>query len=429
MEIRPFRGWRYSGGLDGDVSPYIAPPYDILSAPDKQQMLAKSKSNVVAVDLPHVPAKELGPDGVYAAAAERLEQWKASGVIRQDAEPSIYVSQQTYTWAGRTYARRAMICGVRATELGEGVIPHEHVFPGPLADRLKLTQCTRTQLSAVFGFYDDPGGKVSRLLASAAEQKPVARGELHGVVERLWRIRDGETIRAIGSALREAPVFIADGHHRYTTGRNYCKMLSQAGRLDDEHEANFVMFALVARDDPGLLILPTHRLFSNLSESATMEKLAEALPEFSWRPSGTAEIGVAAIEALLGCARPGAMAFVAGQSAELWIVELTRPGAMRQAAPEKSEEWRSLPPAILHELVMEKALNPWAKGKLNVEYTPDVGEVVAACRSGRAQLGVILQSIPVQSVEAVARSGASMPHKSTYFYPKIATGMVFKPLE
>jgi uncharacterized protein (DUF1015 family) len=429
MEIRAFRGWRYSGGLDGDVSPYIAPPYDILSASDKQRLLAKSKDNVVAVDLPHVPAKELGPHEAYTAAAERLEQWRASGVIRQEARRSIYVSEQTYTWAGRTYARQAMICGVRATELGEGVIPHEHVFPGPLADRLKLTQCTRTQLSAIFGFYDDPGGKVSHLLTSAAGQRPVARGELHGVVERLWRIDDRETIDAIRSALRDAPVFIADGHHRYTAARDYCRMLGEAGPLGEKHEANFVMFALVARENPGLLILPTHRLFSNLSETATMERLAEALPEFSWRRSGTAEVGIAAIEALLGCAHPGAMAFVAGESAELWIVELTRPEAMRRAAPEKSEEWRSLPPAILHELIMEKALNPWAKGELNVEYTPDIGELLAACRSGRAQLGVILQSIPVQSVEAVARSGASMPHKSTYFYPKIATGMVFKPLE
>ncbi|MGB2821650.1 MAG: DUF1015 domain-containing protein [Phycisphaerae bacterium] len=429
MEIRPFRGWRYSGGLDGDISPYIAPPYDILSPADKQRLLAGSKSNVVAVDLPHVPAKELGPEGAYTAAGERFEQWKASGVIRQDAEPSIYVYEQTYTWAGRTYARQAMICGVRATELGEGVIPHEHVFPGPLADRLRLTQATRTQLSPIFGFYDDPGGSVSGLLTAAAGQRPVARGELRDVVERLWRIRDGGTIDAIASALREAPVFIADGHHRYTTARNYCKLLTEAGRLDDGHEANFVMFALVARDNPGLLILPTHRLFSNLSETATMEKLAEALPEFSWRPSGGADIGVAAIEALLGCAPPGAMAFVAGRSADLWVVELTRPEAMRQAAPEQSEEWRSLPPAILHELIMEKALNPWANGELSVEYTPDVGEVVEACRSGRAQLGVILQSIGVRSVEAIALSGASMPHKSTYFYPKIATGMVFKPLE
>ena len=429
MEIRPFRGWRYAGGLDGDISPYLAPPYDILSASDKRELLAQSKDNVVAVDLPHVPPKEVGPDEAYAAAADLLAKWRTSGVVRQDAEPSIYVYEQTYTWAGRTYARQAMICGVRATELGQDVIPHEHVFSGPLADRLKLTQCTRMQLSPVFGFYSDPGGQVSRLLAAAAQERPVARGELRGVVERLWRIHDAETIGAIASTLRAEPVFIADGHHRYTTARNYARQLAQAGPLDEGHEANFVMFALVAQDDPGLLILPTHRLLSHLGQTPTMERLAEALPEFSWRPSGSAEIGVAAIEALLGCAQPGAMAFVVGESAELWIVELTRPEAMREAAPDRSDEWRSLPPAILHELILERALKPWADGELNVEYTADVGEVLSACRSGRAQLGVILQSIGLQSVEAIALSGTSMPHKSTYFYPKIATGMVFKPLE
>jgi len=428
MEIRPFRGWRYVGGLDGDVSPYLAPPYDVLSAEDKQRLLSRSKDNVVAVDLPHVPPKELGPDEAYAAAADRLAKWQASGVLRQDTEPSIYVYEQTYTWAGRSYARQAMICGVRATELGKDVIPHEHVFSGPLADRLRLMEHTRTQLSPIFGFYDDPGQVVSGRLAEVVSQRPVARGELDGVVERLWRIDDAETIQAIASALRGSPTFIADGHHRYTTARNYSKELAAGGELDAAHEANFVMFALVARENPGLLILPTHRLFSSLGSDVTVERLSEALPEFSWRRSGTGEIGVAAIEALLGCARPGAMAFVAGESMELWIVELDRPEAMRQVAPEQSAEWRSLPPAILQQLIIEKALKPWASGELSVEYTADMGEVLKACRDGRAQMGVVLQSIGVQSVEAIALSGASMPHKSTYFYPKIATGMVFKPL-
>jgi uncharacterized protein (DUF1015 family) len=123
------------------------------------------------------------------------------------------------------------------------------------------------------------------------------------------------------------------------------------------------------------------------------------------------------------------MVFVSGRSLSLWVVELVRPEAMREAAPDQSDEWRSLPPAILHKLIVDKALQSWAVGELKVEYTADVGEVLAACRTGRAQLGVVLQGIGVPSVEAVARSGASMPHKSTYFYPKIATGMVFKPLE
>ena len=428
MEIRPFCGWRYGGRLDGDVSPYIAPPYDVLSAADKEALLAQSKQNVVAVDLPHVPPKELGPDQAYADAADLLAEWKASGVLRRDEEPGLYVYEQTYEWAGRTYTRRAMICGVRATELGEDVIPHEHVFRGPLADRLKLTQCTRTQLSPIFGFYDDPEGKVSALLSKAAEGRPVARGELRGVGERLWVIREPATIATIASRLRKEPVFIADGHHRYTTARNYSQWLGEQGQLDEDHEANFVMFALVAGDDPGLLALPTHRLFSGLGEGFSVEALAEKAPAFSFRAAGSAEAGPAAIEALLG-AEPGAMAFVAGPSADLWIAELTDPDAMRQAAPDQSDQWRSLPPAVLHELIVDRALAPMSPGELQVEFTAAIPEAIEACRTGRAQLGAILPGIPVRAVEAIARSGASMPHKSTYFYPKIATGLVLKPLE
>jgi len=429
MEIRAFRGWRFRPGDDGDISPFIAPPYDILTAEDKRKLLAGEANNVVAVDLPHVPPKELGPDEAYARAASLFQQWKDTGVIARDDEPAIYVYEQGYTWAGRSYVRRAMICGVRAAELGTDVIPHEHIFPGPLADRLKLTEATATQLSPIFGFYDDPKGQVCELLSAAAKEAPLAAGQLRGVTERLWAVRDEETIAAIAAALRDVPAFIADGHHRYTTARNYYLQLAESNEIGEDHEAGFVMFALVARDDPGLLVLPTHRIISNLHEDGSMAKLAAASPEFSWRKSGTAQIGTAAIQTLLDCSGPGAMAFVSGRSTSLWIVQLAEPDAMREATPGKTDEWRSLPPAILHKLIIDKALQPWVVDEVNVEYTPEASQVIEACRSGWAQLGVILPSIPVRSVEAVALSGAAMPHKSTYFYPKIATGMVFKPLE
>lgn len=434
MEIRAFRGWRYAAGADGDISPLIAPPYDILSGQDKQRLLAGSPNNIVAVDMPHVPPKEEGPQQEYQAAAGQLEAWKAAGVLRQDGRPTIYVYQQTYSWAGRQYVRRGMICGVRGSELGpdKDVIPHEHVFPGPLADRLQLTRHTRMQLSPIFGFYADPAGAVRGVLDRAAQASPIAHGELAGVGERLWAIDDPADVARIAQALRAVPVFIADGHHRYTTAMNYRNQLAVAagGKLPADHEANFVMFALVARDDPGLVILPTHRIFTNLDPGVSVEQLTAATPGFSWRRSAAAagDAGPAAVEALLDAAGPAAMAVVAGRSADVWIVELTDPTAMAAAAPDQTAEWRALPTAILHKLIMDKALAPRAKGELQVEYTPQAGAVLDACRAGRAQLGVILSGIPVRAVEAVALSGASMPHKSTYFYPKIATGMVLKPL-
>ncbi len=410
----------------------LAPPYDVLTGADKDRLLAGSRDNIVAVDMPHVPPKQLGPDAEYEQAAELLEKWKAGGVLRQDSAPCVYVYEQTYAWSDRTYVRRGMIAGVRATELGVDVIPHEHVFAGPIADRLKLTELTRTQLSPIFGFYEDPAGTVGAILASAAQGKAQACGVLNGVTEKLWTIDDAGTIAKIATVLADTPVFIADGHHRYTTALSYRKHLAAAGQLTDDHEANFVMFALVAKDDPGLLILPTHRLFSNLDPAGSVGKLSKALPEFSWKKlgfAGSGDEGAQAVEKLLAGASPSAMALISGASAELWLAELARPQAMVAAAPDENDTWRSLPSAIISKLIIDKGLKQWSPGgSPAVEYTASTAEAIDACRAGRAQLAVCLKGIPIEAVEAIARLGSSMPHKSTYFYPKIATGMVLKPL-
>jgi len=429
MQIRPFRGWRYSPAACGDIGPMLAPPYDVLTAADKQALLARCDRNIVAVDLPHVPPKQLGPARLYEQAADRLAQWQASGVLCQEARPALYVYEQTFGWAGRRYDRRAMLCGIRATELGKDVIPHEHTFAGPKADRLKLTECTRMQLSPIFGFYDDPGGRVAALLAGACADPPAARGRLGEVHEKMWVVTDERTIAAVQAALADQPAFIADGHHRYTTALNYRDQLRQARQIDDDHEANFVLFALVARDDPGLLILPTHRIVAGLTEDFATAKLAEAAPAFDWQKVPVDRIDLADAGGSLAAFGPGTMALFDADPAEAWIARLREPAAMARAAPDQSDAWRALDVAALHTLILETALAPWRAGEPAIEYTPDARVVLAACRQGRAQLGVCVQPTPLAAVEQLARAGESMPHKSTYFYPKLATGMVLKPLE
>ncbi len=429
MDIRPFRGWRYAPLAGGEISSLIAPPYDVLSGEDKDRLLDRNGDNIVAVDLPHVPPKQLGPDAAYEQAARRMNEWKDSGVLAQDAAPCIYVYEQTYTWSGKTYVRRGMIAGVRGTPLGEHVIPHEHTFAGPIADRLKLTESTGTQLSPIFGIYEDRSGTVAEILAAEASRQPLSCGELNGVTEKLWAIDDPARIDAITAALGDVPVFIADGHHRYTTALAYRDELERSGQIAAASEANFVMFALVAKDDPGLLILPTHRLISELDPAGSVEKLAESLPEFSWKKLGSADMGAEAVEKILDEASPGAMVFISGVNAELWLGDLVGPEAMSAVAPQESETWRSLPSAVISRLVIEKGLAQWApKNGATIEYTASMPEAIEACRKGRTQLAVCLKGISIEAVEAIALAGESMPHKSTYFYPKIATGMVLKPL-
>ncbi len=429
MQIRGFRGWRFVGD-GGDVSGNIAPPYDILTAEQKQALLAGCPQNIVAVDLPHVPPKEAGPDEVYAAAAARLAQWQAEGALVQDDARCVYVYDQSYTWAGKSYTRRAILAGVRATPLGadQDIIPHEHTFAGPKADRLKLTCASRTQLSPIFGFYHDPSGEVAGILAEQTDREPDIVGELAGVAEKLWVVADQAVIDRIAAALADVAAFIADGHHRYTTALNYRDELKAAGEIDDEHEANFVLFALVDRDCEGLLVLPTHRLVTGLSDAFTLVSLRESIPGYEWQRIESAGADLSDADAFLAQFGPTAMAFVAGDGAEMWIGKLIDSRAMAAAAPDQCDAWRELDVAILQTLTMDGALAAFKTDATEVTYTPDGDEALAAVQSGAVQLAIIMQGTPAAAVEAVALAGEVMPHKSTYFYPKLSTGMVLKPL-
>ncbi len=426
MDIRGFRGWRYAGE-DGNVTPFIAPPYDILSESDLKVLLDRSDRNIVAVDVPHFPPGSAGPDSAYAAAAGRLAQWQSDGTLVQDSAPSVYAYEQEYTWAGRTYVRRALLAGVRATPFGEDVIPHEHTFPGPKADRMKLTEHTHMQLSPIFGFYADEHRRVQDTLDAQCHRPPDAHAVLHGVQERIWVISDAQAVEAIASAVRSTPVYIADGHHRYTTAMEYAKRLRDSGQIGPDHPANFVLFALVARDDPGLVILPTHRMVSGLGNDFQLARLRERATDFTWWNADVSLDDLADPTELLAAYGPGAMVLTDG--ALVCVAALRDPDAMLTACPDQTKEWRELDVAVLQKLILEGHLGAWRTDATRVEYTARGSEAIDALRTGRVQLCVLLQSTPLSAVETIANQGGSMPHKSTYFYPKIATGMVLKPVQ
>ncbi len=428
MEVHAFRGWRYAQGSTNADS-LIAPPYDVLSLAGKEQLLAGSELNIVAVDLPQCPADKAGPDEVYAAAAKLLDQWKRDGVLVQQDTPALYAYQQSYTWAGKDYVRRAMICGVRGTELGADVIPHEKTHSGPKEDRLKLTQQTNMQLSPIFGFYNDPTGKASKLLWSAVGDEPIVQGRLNDVDEKLWAVTDSQVIAQITDILADTPAFIADGHHRYTTALNYRDGLAAAGELDPGHEANFVMFVLVPSDDPGLLVLPTHRLFNGLSGAITAEAVTEVAPQFAWTKHDRSAMSAGDVEAVLAKAGQKVIGLIDAATKDLWIGKLTDRQAMAEAAPEQIQAWRDLDVSILQKLIIEKAFNQFKTGQFGFSYTAKTVEAIESCDSGSVQLAALLVGVPLKAVEQIGQAGAYMPQKSTYFYPKVATGMVLKPLK
>jgi uncharacterized protein (DUF1015 family) len=429
MEIRPFRGLRFRSQAGSDISAFIAPPYDILSASAKDALLAKCKDNIVAVDLPHVPPSEAGPDKDYAAAAGTLQKWLADGILCRDDKPSLYAYQQEFTWAGKQYSRRALLCSIRLSPFGKDVLPHEHTFAGPKADRLKLMEHTRTQLSPIFGFFRDPNGEATKALwDTTIKRGPNVQGTLGGVQEKLWAVKDVHAQQTVRLHLSAEPIFIADGHHRYTTALNYRDTLLRAGKIDVHHPANFVLFALVERSDPALLVLPTHRLIRGLKPGFSVAKLVTEADEFSWRKVPMDRIDFRDGESIrrLG---PHAFALLDGKTGDLWIAKLEDAQAMRDASPDAAEAWRDLDVAILHTLLIDKALKKWVKDEPTIEYTHDGQAVLASCGTGKAQLGIMLAGTPIEAIEAIALAGAAMPHKSTYFYPKLTTGMVLMPLE
>ncbi len=427
MEIRPFKGWRYATGSDGELGSVLAPPYDVLSGTDKQRLLAGDGHNIVAIDLPQVPPSQAGPDALYAQAADLLSQWRDEGVLVQEDAPALYVYDQTFGWAGREYTRRSLLTGVRATELGADVIPHEHTFAGPKEDRLKLTRATGMQLSPIFGFYDDPGQAVAKALQVACDRAPDAVGQLGDVGQKLWVLREAATVQIVRDALAEVPAYIADGHHRYTTAMNYAAGLRESGQIGPDHEASFVLFALVAREDPGLLVLPTHRVFRGLNEQFSVGKMIQAMKLlFEVNPVSNPPADLTDADAYLAGVGPGTMGIIAQD--QLFTCRLTHPERMVEIAPEHCQPWRELDVAILHELVTERILKPWRTDAYAVDFTPDGQAARQAVDQGHADVAFLLQHTPVRAVRAVADAGDSMPHKSTYFYPKLATGLVIKPL-
>jgi len=421
MEIRPFSGFRYAVG-DGDVSAFIAPPYDVLTQADKSALLTREARNIVAVDLPHCPPAGVGPDSAYAAAAATLRAWRADGVMARDAAPCLYAYQQAYAWAGKTYRRRTLIAAVKLEAFGEGVWPHERTFAGTRADRMKLNLATGMQLSPVFGFYEDSDAVAEAVFAAAGA--PDAAGTLDGVDSCLWAVSDPDAIAAVQAALAGRDLFIADGHHRYTSALDYRDRL---GPLPPDHPANFVMFVLAAMSDPGLIVLPAHRVLRGLRDFDLDRFVASAhrVMEFTRVRLGGDDVADAG--GFLRRRGRHAMAFAAGQDA--YVGRLKDLAVMDRVAGDRPEAWRELDVAILHRLLIDDYLADNKTNEMFIEYLADGRAALSAVKSGQADLAVFLQATPLDAVRDIALAGDVMPHKSTYFYPKPATGMVLYPLE
>ncbi len=427
-DIRAFRGFRYDLGHVGALSDVVAPPYDVIDPTLQQKLYDRSPYNAIRLEFNRDEAE----GDKYTSAANTLREWIAADVLRQDTTRALYVYEQEYTVEGQTFTRRGFMARVRLEPFGKGkIFPHEQTMSGPKEDRLKLYRATGFNLSPVFGLYPDAQGDVfAHLEPFIRTAPPVVATDHLGVINRLWTVTDPAAITKVIGEMGPKPVFIADGHHRYETGVKYLEERQAAGDVpDDEAAPNFCLMMLVGMSDPGLLILPTHRLVSGLAESPTAAKLESILAEDFDIVARPGEDANAAWEHIQMDGAQSTLGF--GTVADgLWFVAKLRNSAvMADFAPDHSAEWRGLGVSILRELVLERLFRQKIGGTPMCKYVHLMSEVADSVAKKECQVACLVPPATMQNVEEIAGHGEKMPPKSTYFYPKLLTGMVFNSLK
>jgi uncharacterized protein (DUF1015 family) len=433
-QIRPFAAVRYARNRGFDLSDLIAPPYDVLDEKEKAALQAKHPNNIVTVDLPHLPAKSVGPDDTYARAAVTLQSWISAGIMERDHKPAIYPYTQSFVHGERTFHRRGMIALVKLSPFGEGhVFPHEQTYPDAIQDRLKLTRATHTQLSPIFGLFSDPRGDITNMLyknVSKSEQS----GLLNHVRNDIWAITDSEKINAITDVMGARPIYIADGHHRYTMALQYQKEITEknGGKLQPNHCANYCMFVLVGMQDDGLLILPTHRLIGNIAafDVGALKSALAKVADVTDLPIPESELPHY-IEATLPRQPQNTFGLFDGRTRKTHQITFRTPEVLKEIEPKHSPAWRRLDVAILQRYLLDEVIRPrFANGGDPVRaYTADSKAVASLADGKRYQIGLLLKSTPLHALEELGKTNEVMPPKSTYFFPKLATGLAMNPLE
>jgi len=431
-EIQAFRGIRYDLGHVGSLGDVIAPPYDVISPELQNELYEKHPCNVVRLILNRQEPGDSEDNNRYTRARKFLKNWLSEGVLFTEADPAIYVYHQEFDAAGRHYVRRGFMARLRVSPFGQGeVFPHEETHSAAKADRLMLFTTCKANLSQVFGLYPDAECKAQNLLEEAiVGLTPVEATDHLGVVHRMWTVTDPEVISAVAGVMGSKPIFIADGHHRYETACNYQKHIQDQGGMTPDHPANFVMMMFVAMDDPGLAVLPTHRLFTGVPELDADELAARLGDCFTCRVVGEdPELAMSLWEELETADDQGTLGLFTCKDNRWTLATLTDVGRAKLAevAADHNEEWRGLGVAILHRLVLENLLGCTDLPKPN--YVHLVDEVVEGLKTGDYPLAALVMPATVEHIRQISLRGERMPAKSTYFYPKLLSGLVINPLE
>jgi uncharacterized protein (DUF1015 family) len=434
-DVRPFRGLRYDAAL-ATPALNIAPPYDVISPEQQAALYERSAHNVVRIEYGEQRPDDSAAANRYTRAASDLDAWCRAGVLVRDEQPAIYAYRQEFEWDGRRHARAGYFAAVRLEEWEEGVIkPHEHTLSGPKADRLELLRATRTQVSPVYCVFRARAGAPAM---PPMPDEPLYDFEADGQRHVLSAVRDGATLRGFATHLDACDVYIADGHHRYETALNYRnEVRARAAAWTGEEPENFVLMALTDAADPGLLVLPTHRVvnppsappdaFARIARFFEIEDIAA-----DGDPGGSAALA-SLLHRLEAADRASTVFGAAGlKPGALQLLSLRDRAGIEALMPAvEPAAWKRLDVSVLQFGILEHvfgidAAALAAGGALT--YTQDPRDACAAVDAGRAKFAFLLNPTPVEQVLAVADAGGRMPQKSTYFHPKLPTGLVMNSL-
>jgi uncharacterized protein (DUF1015 family) len=441
--ITPFRGLRYNPAKVSRMEEVVTPPYDVIDEKSQALFLARNPYNVIKLDLSKSSSASADA-GRYQQARKLLEEWQLNEILIRDPQPAIYPYYIDYRHpSGRRLTRKGLVSLVRLTEFSEGVVkPHEKTFRGVVTDRLRLLDTCRTQFSQIFSLYPDENNQIMNLLEGACENEPLYEmADQNGANHRIWKVTDHSLLVRVQELFADRSLYIADGHHRYTTALQMRELMRERhGVLAGDSPYNHTMMYLCGMEDPGLSVLPTHRLvrLSGQVEAAALARRLATCFHIEEVKGGSREALVAETLLRMDERRSGTILGLYHAGEDRCFLLSLREGVMEQEFGDRSRALLGLDVVVLSDLVLERLLglaHDKCEGENLVDYFSDPDEALdmavkeAAARNGASPVIFLLNPTAVGQVKEVADEGLVMPHKSTFFYPKILTGLVMNKLE
>lgn len=419
-EIKAFKGMRYTDN-GGTLNTLVCPPYDIISDAQRGEYIERNPYNIIRLELPK------GGDERYREAGNTLDKWLDKEILVCDGEDSIYVYEMQFTANGARRSLKGFVTLVKLTDFSEGIIlPHEETLSKAKQDRFDLMSETFCNFSQIYSLYMDEDNSVCGMIDGSSKGAPdmeVTDGD--GTVHRMWRVSDKDTLLKLTEAFADKKLYIADGHHRYETALNFHRSLCAEGKAVPGDESGYVMMMLVNMENSGLVVFPTHRIVHGLSEFDAEKIINECRNYFTVAEAPDEGRMQAALNKAYDEGKKAFAMYVG--AGKCFVMTLKDEAAVKKLLPDMSEAYCGLDVSVLHSLVLERIFGIDKENmanQKNLGYTRSREEALKAVDMGGADCSFILNPTKVSEIRDVAAAGEKMPQKSTYFYPKLITGLV-----